>query len=142
MTTKPVERATVDTSSASVAFAVKGFSHSTCFPALERLDGPLRVQTVRERHVDGVDAVIGDQVVVGAVHRRDAALGGHRLGPGGIARGDRDDLRGGVTACRLEERLVRDLGGAEATDPKGHASESAARSPASRLPATFGELRR
>ena len=54
---------------ASSALEASGFSQSTCLPASQRPDGPLGVQAVRQRIVDGVDLRIGEQRVVAIVRR-------------------------------------------------------------------------
>ena len=86
---------------------------------------PRRVEVVRERDVDRVDRVVGEQLLVGAgadgVAKRDTA-GGRQIGLleevgrlGGLAR-DRCEL----DALRPEDRgdhdLARDVRGAQNTD--------------------------
>src|SRR4051794_18331223 len=72
----------------------------------------LVVLGVRRRDVDDVDARIGDELRVGAVRARNAALVGERPRPPGLTRCDGDDLatgrRGDVRADRR-----RDAAGAE-----------------------------
>ncbi len=83
---------------------------------LERGDRPLRVQTVGQRVVDGVDVGIGEQVGVGVEDARDAVLGGVGVGAAAVTRGDRDHLGILRVAGGLDDRGGRDARGAEDSD--------------------------
>src|SRR4051794_27313608 len=58
----------------------------------DRLERPLVVEQVREGDVDGVDLVVCEQLLVGAVCARDAVLAGVALGPLTVAARDGADL--------------------------------------------------
>ena len=58
---------------------------------LERADRPGHVQMVGQRIVNGVDVAVGEQFLVRAVGLFDAELGGDRLGPRQVARGNGRD---------------------------------------------------
>ena len=57
--------------------------------------GPLGVEPVGQRIVDGVDVLVGQQLGVGPPDHRDVVLGGEYLGPVSVTGGDRPDLDAG-----------------------------------------------
>ena len=83
---------------------------------LQRADRQRFVVAVGQRVVDGVDVVVGEEFVVGAVDVLDAVLAGEGAGAGDVARCDGgdddvvDDLR------RRQQRHRRDARGAEHAD--------------------------
>ena len=88
---------------------------------LARLEAPHRpfdVHRVRERDVDRVHVVRGDELVVGAVRALDAALVCVGLGPRAVAARHRDDLDV-IRRARPREELVVDVGGREEAPPHG-----------------------
>ena len=85
--------------------------------ALGRLDRPRHVQVIRQRIVDGVDAVVGEQLLVRPVGFRDAQFRRRRARLLEIPRGDRGDLRPLATLHGRDDLLDRDLGGAEHAPP-------------------------
>jgi hypothetical protein len=79
----------------------------------DRLQRPLRVQSVRQRVVDRVDIRISDDVVVRRVHLGDLVLVGELLGPGRVTGGDRHHLGLAQTPRRLDQRAGRDASRAQ-----------------------------
>ena len=83
---------------------------------VERAQRPLVVQRVRQRDVDGVDLLVGEQRIVRTASARgDPVLAGVRLGARLVARRDRDDLERRIIASRSQDRPV-DRGGREEPD--------------------------
>ncbi len=58
------------TATASSALEVKGFSHSTCFPAAEGGHHPTRMEAVGEGNVDSVDVRVLDHRLIAVGHSR------------------------------------------------------------------------
>jgi len=74
------------------------------------------VQRVRQRDVDRVDAVVGEELVVRAVRALDPVLVRVCLRPRRIPRADGDDLERSPARTRAEDRPVDPCGGEE-TEP-------------------------
>ena len=70
----------------------------------------------REGDVDDLDSLVVEQLLPGVVDGVDAALLGGRLGVGGRARGDRDDVE---ARLRVGDQVdvLHDEAGADAADP-------------------------
>jgi hypothetical protein len=63
---------------------------------LQGFDGPLHVQVIGQRIVDGLDFRVGEQRLVAAVAAFDPEARGDARGAGGIARSERDDAPGSI----------------------------------------------
>jgi hypothetical protein len=86
----------------------------------QRLDGPLGVQRDRQRHIDRVDLLGGQQLVVGTEAARHAQPGGIRSGLRGVPAGDGDELGPlGVADC-LRHDTADPGGGQHAPAHGGH----------------------
>ena len=84
----------------------------------ERVHRPLVVHAVRERDVDRVELVVGEQRLVGAVCLRDVMLGGVRLCPLAVPTADRDDVDE-LALGRAGQDLVVDLRRGEKPESHG-----------------------
>ena len=92
ITTTPARSAASQASSASAAVPRVRLLDEDVLAGLDRLQRPLVVHPVRERDVDGVELVVGEQLLVAAVGARDPVLGRVRLRLGAVAARDRGDL--------------------------------------------------
>ena len=73
---------------------------------VECRERPLVVEPVRQRDVDAVDLVVGEQRLVGAMAPGDPVLARIRLGPRAVPASDRDDLDPVGVLCAAEDRVV------------------------------------
>ncbi len=80
---------------------------------LQRPAGPLQVQRVGQRDVDGVDVRIGQQRLIAVVGALDPALRGVPLGPPSVTAGDGQHRGAARLRHALDERVVDPRGGKE-----------------------------
>ena len=80
---------------------------------LGRLDRPRHVQMVRQRIVDGVDVLVGEQLLVRSVRLRNAQFRRRSLRLLEISRRDGRDFRPLATLHGRDDLVGRDLGHAE-----------------------------
>ena len=85
---------------------------------LEGGDGPVAVQPVGQRVVDGVDVGVVDQLLVAAEHPGDPLLAGELLRPLAVPGGHGDDHRRLRSAGWLDECGGGDAGRPEDADPQ------------------------
>lgn len=88
------------------------------FTGGQRGSGPLAVQPVWQRVVDGVEIRVGDQRGVVVVHPGDAVLGSESSGTRAIACGHRGDHDLGVVLGGFDQRHRCDRSGAQDADPQ------------------------
>jgi hypothetical protein len=80
---------------------------------LEAADRPRDVQRVRQRHVDGVDVVVGEERLVASVRALDAVRARARFGARCVAAGDGDDVDPVRRLGAADDRRVDARGGEE-----------------------------
>ena len=94
-----------------VGVGCQGLLAQDVLSGLQGAKRPLAVQGVRQRVVDRVDLAIVEQLVVAAVHPRDAVLAGEAAGSIEVARRDRDHPCSGDLLRRTHQGHRRDAGG-------------------------------
>ena len=119
MSTSPAASAASKASSTSAGVRVYGFSQRTCLPGGERVQRPLVVHAVRERDVDGVELVVGEERLVRAVRLRGSPCSAaYACAFSLVAARDGDDVDG-VGLRRARDDRVVDLRGGEKPQPHG-----------------------